>query len=131
MTPIIKLAHKLGETIAESDEIRALAKAKAAYEADGDLQAKLNEYEAERRVLADEFSKAEEADEQTVSALRARLEELGAVILANPHYTDFSSAQKALNDLMAEVNAEIKFCITGERPSACTHDCSTCGGCHQ
>lgn len=131
MTPIIELAHKLGETIAESDEIRALAKAKAAYEADGDLQAKLNEYEAERRVLADEFSKAEEADEQTVSALRTRLEELGAVILANPHYTDFSTAQKALNDLMAEVNAEIKFCITGERPSACTHDCSTCGGCHQ
>ncbi len=131
MTPIIELAHKLGETIAESDEIRALAKAKAAYEADGDLQAKLNEYEAERRVLADEFSKAEEADGQTVSALRARLEELGAVILANPHYTDFSTAQKALNDLMAEVNAEIKFCITGERPSACTHDCSTCGGCHQ
>ena len=131
MTPIIELAHKLGETIAESDEIRALAKAKAAYAADGDLQAKLNEYEAERRVLADEFSKAEEADEQTVSALRTRLEELGAVILANPHYTDFSTAQKALNDLMAEVNAEIKFCITGERPSACTHDCSTCGGCHQ
>ena len=131
MTPIIELAHKLGETIAESDEIRALAKAKAAYEADSDLQAKLNEYEAERRVLADEFSKAEEADGQTVSALRARLEELGAVILANSHYTDFSSAQKALNDLMAEVNAEIKFCITGERPSACTHDCSTCGGCHQ
>ncbi len=131
MTPIIELAHKLGETIAESDEIRALAKAKAAYEADGDLQAKLNEYEAERRVLADEFSKAEEADEQTVSVLRTRLEELGAVILANPHYTDFSTAQKALNDLMAEVNAEIKFCITGERPSACTHDCSTCGGCHQ
>ena len=128
MTPIIELAHKLGETIAESDEIRALAKAKAAYEADSDLQAKLNEYEAERRVLADEFSKA---DGQTVSALRARLEELGAVILANPHYTDFSTAQKALNDLMAEVNAEIKFCITGERPSACTHDCSTCGGCHQ
>ena len=131
MTPIIELAHKLGETIAESDEIRALAKAKAAYEADSDLQAKLNEYEAERRVLADEFSKAEEADGQTVSALRARLEELGAVILANPHYTDFSTAQKALTDLMAEVNAEIKFCITGERPSACTHDCSTCGGCHQ
>ena len=36
---------------------------------------------------------------------------------------------KALNALMAEVNAEIKFCITGERPSTCTHDCSTCGGC--
>ena len=28
------------------------------------------------------------------------------------------------------VNEEIKYCITGERPSDCTHDCSTCKGCH-
>jgi tetratricopeptide (TPR) repeat protein len=28
-----------------------------------------------------------------------------------------------------DVNAEIKFCITGERDN-CTHDCSTCSGCH-
>lgn len=130
MTPIIELAHKLGEKIAESDEIRALEAAKSVYEADSDLQAKLNEYEAERRVLADEFSKGEDADSDAISRLRTRLEELGAVIVANAHYADFSAAQKALNDLMAEVNAEIKFCITGERPSSCTHDCSTCGGCH-
>ena len=36
---------------------------------------------------------------------------------------------KAMNKLMTEVNAEIKFCITGERED-CTHDCSTCRGCH-
>ena len=40
-----------------------------------------------------------------------------------------TEAQNSLNNLMASVNAEIKFCITGERPSTCTHDCSTCGGC--
>ena len=30
----------------------------------------------------------------------------------------------------ADVNGEIRFCITGERPETCTHDCSTCAGCH-
>ena len=41
----------------------------------------------------------------------------------------FAAAQQAMNKLMADVNAEIKFCITGERDN-CTHDCSTCSGCH-
>ena len=40
----------------------------------------------------------------------------------------FTKAQDVVNAFMAEVNGEITYQITGERP--CTHDCSTCGGCH-
>ena len=58
-----------------------------------------------------------------------RLDELTREISSNPIYIAFATAQQALNKLMAEVNAEIKFCITGERDD-CTHDCSTCSGCH-
>ena len=68
-------------------------------------------------------------DERAIADLRARIEELTKEICANDKYVAFANAQKAMNDLMAEVNAEIKFCITGERPSSCTHDCSTCKGC--
>ena len=50
--------------------------------------------------------------------------------MKNENYAKFASAQQAMDALMADVNAEIKFCITGERPSTCTHDCSTCSGCH-
>ena len=39
-------------------------------------------------------------------------------------------AQEAVNELMNAVNNTITFAITGEMPSNCTHDCSTCGGCH-
>ena len=56
--------------------------------------------------------------------------ELGEQIMKNENYTSFVEAQKAMNALMTLVNNEIKFAITGERPSECTHDCSTCGGCH-
>ena len=36
-----------------------------------------------------------------------------------------------MNDLMNAVNSTITFNITGELPSDCTHNCSTCGGgCH-
>ena len=130
MTKVIELAHMLGEEIAKSEEIKNLEAAKAAFDKDTELQSKMKEYETERILLAQEFSKEpDKADQIAISNLKARLEELSREINSNSLYTDFANAQKAMNELMNSVNAEIKFCITGERPSTCTHDCSTCGGC--
>ena len=130
MTKIIELAHMLGEEIAKSDEIKNLEAAKAAYESNKELQAKLSEYETDRKLLTEEFCTSDaESDTRAIADLRARIEELKSEISTDPFYIIFAEAQKALNDLMASVNAEIKFCITGERPTTCTHDCSTCGGC--
>lgn len=131
MTKIIELAHALGEEIAKSEEMKRLADAKDIFERDAELQSKLSEYETDRLLLAQEYAKSsDEADERAIADIKARIEELTADISANTHYVDFASAQQALNSLMADVNAEIKFCISGERPSECTHDCSTCSGCH-
>lgn len=130
MTKIIELAHALGEEIAKSDEIRNLEACKKAFESDAALQSKMSEYETERKLLREEFNKADGEDNQAaIEALKKRLEELSVEITSNSHYTEFANAQNALNSLMDSVNAEIKFCITGERPVTCTHDCSTCGGC--
>ena len=131
MTKIIELAHALGEEIAKSEEIKNLEAAKAVFEADADLQSKMSEYETDRMLLGQEFAKnTDEADQEAITKLRARIEELTAEITSNANYISFSVAQQQMNSLMADVNAEIKFCITGERPSECTHDCSTCSGCH-
>ncbi len=131
MTKIIELAHTLGLAIAESDEIKALELAKEQYEADAALQAKLSEYETDRKLLTEEFIKEDgEQKEAAVKKLREHMEALAAEIVVNEKYAAYTAAQTALNELMAEVNAEIKFCITGERPTKCTHDCSTCSGCH-
>ncbi|MBQ2738258.1 MAG: YlbF family regulator [Clostridia bacterium] len=130
MTKIIELAHALGEEIAKSDEIKNLGSAKDKYDRDAALQAKMSEYEADRQLLGQEFAKdAKDADEKAIADLRARIEELTREICQNPVYIEFANAQNAMNELMNSVNAEIKFCITGERPATCTHDCSTCGGC--
>ena len=131
MSKIIDLALALGEEIAKSEEIQNLEAAKADFEQDSDLQNKMHEYEAERMLLGQEFAKEpSEADQRAIADLRARIEQLSSEIGAHPKYIKFAEAQRAMNGLMAEVNAEIKYCITGERPSECTHDCSTCKGCH-
>ena len=130
MTRIIELAHALGEEIAKSEEMRLLELTTSIFDADEPLQEKMREYQTEKVLLAQEFSKEPDlADKIAIENLKNRLEELSREITANQHYTDFANAQKCVNDLMNSVNAEIKFCITGERPSDCTHDCSTCGGC--
>ena len=130
MTKIIEIAHMLGEEIAKSVEMKTLEAAKANFDADKELQEKMSEYETDRLLLGQEFAKnTEDADEIAIANLKARIEELTSEISKNPNYIVFAEAQNGLNALMASVNAEIKFCITGERPSSCTHDCSTCGGC--
>ena len=131
MTKIIELAHMLGDEIAKSEEIRNLETAKNAFQADEPLQKMMEEYDVERRALGAEFAKsAEESDKTVIETLKNRLEELSREITKNENYSNFAAAQQAMDALMADVNAEIKFCITGERPSTCTHDCSTCAGCH-
>ena len=129
MTKIIELAHMLGIEISKSDEMKNLGIAKDAFEANKELQSKMSEYETDRVLLTQEYSK-EAADEKLIADLHARIDELATEITGNELYIAFVSAQAAVNSLMNEVNAEIKYCITGERPSDCTHDCSTCKGCH-
>ena len=131
MTKIIELANMLGREIAKSDEIANLEATKAAFQSDAELQNKMSEYEAERMLLGQEFAKnPDEADQRAIADLRARIETLGSEIGSHPKYIAFAEAQRAINALMDEVNAEIKYCISGQRPSDCTHDCSTCKGCH-
>ena len=129
MTRIIELAHMLGLEIAKSEEMKNLETAKDAFEANAEIQNKMSEYETDRVLLTQEYSK-EEADEKLIADLHARIDELANNITTNELYIKFTKAQAEVNALMNEVNEEIKFCITGERPSECTHDCSTCKGCH-
>ena len=81
MTKIIELAHKLGEEIAKSEEIKNLETAKGEFQSDAELQSKMSEYETERMLLGQEFSKdPSEADQKAIADLRARIEELSKEI---------------------------------------------------
>ena len=69
-------------------------------------------------------------DKDVIESLKAKMDTLAAAINQNEHYSNFAAAQQAVNDLMKQINAEITFYAFGVRPSSCTHDCSSCSGCH-
>ena len=127
---VIELAKALGEGIKNDAVLLSYDASKAAFEADEDLTAKMNEYNADRTCLAEEFNKdLAMQDKDVIESLKARMDELAREINGNENYLAFAKAQQAVNDLMKQINETISFYAFGETPG-CTHDCSSCSGCH-
>ena len=122
---IMELAAQLGQAIKADERIAKMEEAKAAYEKDEDIQKLMLEYNAQQIALAEEYKK-ENVDQKIIEAIENRLDEIVAAVTTNPVFVKINEAQEAVNKLMSEVNGEIEFQITGERP--CSHDCHSCGG---
>ncbi len=128
---IMELAAELGRTIKEDDRLKRMNAATEAYKADADLQYKMAEYNVQTLALTEEYKK-EEKDMEVIHAIEGRINALYEEITNLPVMIEYNAAQEEVNTFMNHVNEEITYQITGERPedSACTHDCSTCKGCH-
>ncbi len=122
---IMELAAELGKKIKDDPRITAMKAAEKAYEEDSKLRTLMVEYNAQSTALTEEYKKPEK-DTEFIKRIEARINELYHEITENPKMIAYQEAQEAVNVLMNEVNSEISFQITGERP--CTHDCSSCGG---
>lgn len=128
-TNVFELAATLGRALKSDDRLQQFDAAKKAYDADPQLKAYLTEYEVQQKAMQSEMSKPEQ-DTHLLAMIRERIDVLYRLINENPAFAELNRTQQAVNDLMNRVNQTIMYEITGEAPSACTHDCSTCGGCH-
>ncbi len=126
---IFELAAELGRTLKEDARIIALDKAREAFEADADVAALMTEYEVQQNAIHEEAMK-EDRSEDVLNAIQDRIEAIYNKITESESYKALEAAQNEVNALMEAVNNTITFNITGEEPSSCTHNCSTCGGCH-
>ena len=126
---IFELAAELGKALKNDEKLVRLENAKTAYEADTELNKKMIEYEVQQKALQLEITR-EERDMLLVDNIQKRIDTLYREIMEHPVFIELNEAQAEVNELMNAVNQTISFQITGEVPSSCTHDCSTCGGCH-
>ena len=129
MNEVFDLAARLGDALKTDERLVRLEKAKKAYDEESSLQKAMVEYDVQQKALQTEVGRPEQ-DTLLIDAIQKRIETLYHEIVDHPVYRELNDAQSAVNVLMNEVNATITFHITGEKPSSCTHDCSTCGGCH-
>ena len=121
---IMELAAQLGQAIKADARVAKMEEAKAAYEKDEEIQKLMLEYNAQQIAMAEEYKK-EAVDEKIIEAIENRLNQIVEEVTTNPTFIAINEAQEAVQALMTEVNAEIEFQITGQRP--CAHDCSSCG----
>lgn len=124
---IFDLAAELGKALKEDARLVRLEAAKKTYESDGDLQKMMVEYEVQQKALQGEITR-EERDTLFIDTIQKRIDLLYRNIMEHPVFMELNEAQAEVNELMNAVNNTITFHITGEMPSSCTHDCSTCGG---
>ncbi|MGM9682933.1 MAG: YlbF family regulator [Eubacteriales bacterium] len=126
---IFELAAQLGKALKEDSRLIALEDAKKKYESNTELQKRLVEYEVQQKAMQSEITKPER-DTLFIDVIQKRIDELYSLITNDPDFIALNEIQAEVNELMNSVNSTITFNITGEEPSSCTHNCSSCGGCH-
>ena len=124
---IFELATKLGQELKKDERLVRMAKAKEAYENDGELRTLMREYQVQQIAL-EKTAGQKDVEARFLEMIQDRINQIYDQIVAHPVYVELEAAQEEVNALMNAVNNTITFEITGEMPSSCTHDCSTCGG---
>ena len=123
---IFEKAHELGEMIKESPEMKAMNKAEEAQQNDENAQTLLQEFNLKRMNLARDMQAGKI---QQAEAIVKNNEAFSEMVNKSKTISDYVEAKKAFDNLVQEVNKILNYYITGQDPN-CTHDCSTCGGCH-
>ena len=123
---IFEKTHELGEMIKESPEMKAMDKAEEAQQNDENAQTLLQEFNLKRMNLARDMQAGKIQQEE---AIVKNNEAFSEMVNKSKTISGYVEAKKAFDNLVQEVNKILNYYITGQDPN-CTHDCSTCGGCH-
>lgn len=133
---VIEIARKLGVAIQADDRYKAYAAAKSANDKDEELQAAIGEFNMTRMAMDQEIQKGDAKDEAKLNEMNEQLRTAYGKIMRNESMTAYNKAKTELDEVISGIENIISVAISGEDPmtcdlhAACTHDCSSCGGCH-
>ncbi len=127
MEKILVKTKELAALLEESDIIIRHKAAKKALDESEEVQELIGAFNLAKMALMNESNK-EKPDAEMVEKYRGETTSVYEKIVAHPVMMEMNEADIALEDLMKKINMIIQSSISDA--SACTHDCSTCGGCH-
>ncbi|MBE6859025.1 MAG: YlbF family regulator [Ruminococcus sp.] len=132
---VIQMTRELGKAIQQDDRYTAYMLAKQANDNDAELQADIDKFDKLRAEL-NEVMSTKNPDSDRLVALDTEIKEVYQKVMGSRKMIVFTAAQKALEDLINNVNQIITMCANGEDPdtcqpsSGCSGSCATCSGCH-
>ena len=129
--------RELGKEIQADPRFKALKEAAAANDADAELQNQMQELQLISLKYQQEATKGEETDEARIEELQKQYQDLYNEIMAGTNMLNYSAAATEMEDMAQYISGMIGLFFDGQDPETCelppvdcTHDCSTCGGCH-
>ena len=132
----LDIARQLGVEIQKDERYKKYLAAKLKNDNDPELQAAIGEFNIARMALDNEIQKGENKDEKKVAEINDQLRAAYTKVMSNQSMAEYNNAKVYVDELVNEIEAIISAAISGEDPMTvdvhanCTHDCSTCGGCH-
>ncbi len=137
MDMILDMTRELAEAMQQDERFIKLQMAQSAADEDDELQGMIGEFNLKRIALNNEVSKeGEEKDGEKIRELDKELRETYARLMDNDHMKGYQSAKADLDLLVNKMMRVITLASQGEDPytvdvdSACSGNCSSCGGCH-
>lgn len=129
--------RELGKEIQADSRFAALQAAAAANDADKSLQEKMQELQLISLKYQQEAGKGDEADKDRIAELQQDYQNLYEEIMKNENMEKYSAAAAQMEEMAQYISKMIGLFFDGQDPAtceipeeSCTHNCSTCGGCH-
>lgn len=130
--------RELGKEIQKDERFVALQVAAKANDADESLQQQMQEMQLISLKYQQEAEKGEEASQDRIKELQDDYQKLYTEIMAGENMQNYSAATSEMEKMAQYISGMIGLFFDGqdaetcELPAqdACTHNCSTCGGCH-
>lgn len=126
---ILLAVKNLSDLIKADSSFKAMMSASEKYEKNEKIATALTEYSVQQTALTEEYAKDEDKrDGAFIDVVQNRINELYNLIINDPDYETYKTASDEYEAFFSSIMSELQFMITGR--SACSGDCSSCGGCH-
>ena len=129
--------RELGKEIQKDPRFAALQAAAAVNDSDEALQAQMQELQLISLKYQQEATKDDESDKDRIAELQEQYQKLYEDIMKNENMIKYSEAASEMEEMAQYISKMIGLFFDGQDPETCqitpencTHDCSTCGGCH-
>ncbi len=102
---------------------------------DEELQNLIGEFNLARMDLNNEITKSDR-DDARITELNEKVNRLYGQIMSDEGMVAYNEAKRECEAMINHIDAIINTAMNGgdpltvQAPDDCTHDCSTCGGCH-
>lgn len=130
--------RELGKEIQSDERFIKLQAAAKANDGDEKLQQQMQEMQLLSLKYQQEAEKGEEASQERIAELQQEYQNLYGEIMQGENMQNYSAAAGEMEQLAQYISGMIGLFFDGQDPATCeipqhddcTHNCSTCGGCH-